>query len=88
MSVRDTLDQRGQHYGRFADVAEISQSIKDLYYTGNSYSKMDSDQREALDMIANKLARLLNGNPHHYDSWHDIAGYAELVATRLKGPGP
>ena len=87
MSVRDTLDQRGQHYGRFADVAEISQSIKDLYYIGASYSKMDSDQREALDMIANKLARLLNGNPHHYDSWHDIAGYAELVAQRLK-PSP
>jgi hypothetical protein len=88
MSVRDTLDQRGQHYGRFADVAEISQSIKDIYFSGGSYSKMDSDQREALDMIANKLARLLNGNPHHYDSWHDIAGYAELVAQRLKGSGP
>jgi hypothetical protein len=87
MSVRDTLDQRGQYYGKFRDVAELSQSIKDLYYTGNSYGKMDSDQREALDMIANKLARLLNGDPYHSDSWHDIAGYAELVAARLREAG-
>ena len=86
MSVQDTLVSRGIHYGEFRDVADISQSIKDVYYSGNSYARLDCDQREALDMIANKIARILNGNPHLYDSWHDIAGYAELVAQRLKEP--
>jgi hypothetical protein len=46
--------------------------------------KMRPDQREALEMIANKISRILNGNPDFVDSWEDIAGYAILVAERLK----
>ncbi len=41
------------------------------------------DQREALDMNAHKVARILNGDPDYSDSWRDIAGYATLVADRL-----
>ena len=36
--------------------------------------------REALEMIAHKVGRILNGQPDFFDSWHDIAGYATLVA--------
>jgi hypothetical protein len=41
------------------------------------------DQREALEMIAHKIARIVNGDPNYADSWLDIAGYAQLVADRL-----
>jgi len=44
-----------------------------------------TDQAEALDMIFSKIARILNGDPNHLDSWTDIAGYATLVADRLEG---
>ena len=40
---------------------------------------------EALDMICHKIARIINGDPNHLDSWQDIAGYARLVAERLQG---
>ena len=30
-------------------------------------------------MIANKMARILNGDFFLNDSWHDISGYAALV---------
>ena len=43
------------------------------------------DQREALEMIAHKIGRILNGDPDYDDSWVDIAGYAQLVADRLRG---
>jgi hypothetical protein len=43
------------------------------------------DQLQALDMIATKISRIVNGNPNHTDSWTDIAGYATLVADRLQG---
>jgi hypothetical protein len=34
------------------------------------------------------VGRILNGDPNWSDSWHDIAGYAQLVATnRLNGRG-
>jgi len=36
-------------------------------------------------MIFSKIARILNGDPNHLDSWTDIAGYATLVADRLQG---
>jgi hypothetical protein len=47
--------------------------------------KLEDDQAEALEMIANKIARILNGDPDYADSWTDIAGYATLVAERLNG---
>jgi hypothetical protein len=43
------------------------------------------DQLQALDMIASKMSRIVNGNPNLRDSWLDIAGYAMLVADRLQG---
>jgi hypothetical protein len=46
--------------------------------------ELDSDQLEALDMIAHKIARILNGDPNYADNWIDIAGYATLVANRLE----
>lgn len=29
------------------------------------------------------MKRILNGDPDYHDSWHDIAGYAQLVADQL-----
>lgn len=49
------------------------------------YTSMHADQMEALEMIAHKIARILNGDPDYEDSWRDIAGYATLVADRLTG---
>ncbi len=49
----------------------------------NGWNSLDSDQKVALEMIAHKIARIINGNPSHVDSWHDIAGYATLIEQRL-----
>ena len=35
-------------------------------------------------MIANKIGRILNGDPNYPDSWHDIAGYATLIENELQ----
>ena len=43
-----------------------------------------TSQQEALDMIAHKIGRIINGNPHYKDSWVDIAGYAQLVVDELE----
>ena len=71
-------------YGTFAENARISQSIKDAMLVSRNWPDMRADQREALEMIAGKVARILNGDPEHFDSWHDIAGYATLVADTMK----
>lgn len=86
-SVDAILTERGARYGTFAGHAEISQRLRG---TINEFlikrgCDLDPDQREALDMICHKIARILNGDPNYADSWVDIAGYAKLVADRLQG---
>lgn len=85
MDVNDTLKERGRTYGDFADVAHRAQSIKGVIRCGKTWTRMASCQREAMEMMANKMARLLEGSPNHVDSWHDIAGYAQLVVQYLEG---
>jgi len=78
------LNERATTYGSFEDVAGCAQEIKNAIRMCNN-SELDDDQIEALDMIASKIARIVNGNPNHIDSWIDIAGYATLVADRIQG---
>lgn len=78
------LEERGRRYGPFTTHAATSQALKERMITIN-WPSLAPDQREALEMIQHKIARILNGDPDYEDSWRDIAGYATLVADRLKG---
>ena len=86
-SIDQTLNERGARYGTFTGHAEIAQNLKGMiaHFMHARDCKLDFDQREALDMIAHKIARIINGDPNYADSWVDIAGYAKLVADRLEG---
>ncbi len=82
--VAATLVERGNRYGPFDGHAKITWSLKRAMFNTPRYSHMADDQKEALDMIAHKIGRILNGDPDYADSWIDIAGYAKLVADRLE----
>ena len=84
-SLTDTLTERGKRYGKFKDHANVTQQLKTVMFGFNPSLRLENDQREALEMIAHKLGRIINGDPDYADSWHDIAGYAQLVADRLNG---
>jgi hypothetical protein len=43
-------------------------------------------EREALDQIAVKLARICAGDPACADHWRDLAGYAWLAKRDLDEP--
>lgn len=82
--VKSTLRRRGEDYGDFWDNASISQRLKTVLRTTPNWERLGPDQKEALELIASRLGRLLNGDCNNIDEWHDIAGYAELVAEELK----
>ena len=84
MGIEETLIERQQTHGDFSTHALIAQSIKCQMFNAHGYDRLVATQREALDMIAHKIARILNGNPNVHDHWHDIAGYATLVAEELE----
>lgn len=81
--IDKTLSERQSNYGDFVDHARITQNIKFAMYDGN-WADLTSDKKEALEMIAHKIGRILNGNPEFKDSWHDIVGYATLIDNKLK----
>lgn len=79
-----TLDQRGQKYGDYGIMATCAQRIKEAMGVRHHMSAV---QRESLDVIATKIARLCCGDPNDRDSWHDIQGYAKLAEDRLPVQG-
>lgn len=97
--IETTLAERGAAYGAYPSHAEIAYGFKlflrhdpgfpDIasapYRDG--YLRLSPSQAHALDVIMDKVARILNGNPAYHDNWRDIAGYATLVLKDLT-PGP
>lgn len=83
MNINDTLTERGKRYGEFVHHARIAQHLQDVMRNADGWSNLASDQKQALTVIADKIARILNGDPTYIDNWHDIIGYAKLVETRL-----
>lgn len=75
--IQQTIAQRGKQYGSFDDVATMSQQLKGILQ--NTNTQLSAVQREAVDMICTKLARICAGvDPSYDDNWRDIAGYAVL----------
>ncbi len=64
--------------------AAICQQLKEVMFREPGWARLLPDQRQALEMIQVKVARILNGDPNWEDSWQDISGYATLVLNRLK----
>ena len=89
MDIDDTLKERGAHHGRFEDNGITAQRLKDVVRSASAgggqkhWDKLRYTQKEALDMILHKIARILSGDPNFHDHWHDIVGYAKLVADEI-----
>jgi hypothetical protein len=90
--VNETLNERGARYGDFTDHAELAQEIQRVMQGSRKsgpngevvhpWPKLDSVKRQALTVIADKIARILSGDPNYTDNWHDIQGYAKLAEDR------
>lgn len=83
LSTEEILDERNKVHGDYSVDARMAQQIKALLRTGLNWNDLSPIQRESIEMISTKLARIMSGDPHHKDHWDDIAGYAKLVAQRL-----
>ncbi len=83
MNIENTLAERSKTHGKFENHAIISQALKDVIHLTDGFTSLTPSQAESLEMIMHKVARILNGNPNTHDHWHDIAGYATLVANEL-----
>jgi len=84
MSITDQiLSDREQTHGLFREVASYSQAFKNMMRTSRNWNRLDVAQAQALEVIADKVARILCGDPSYQDHWQDGAGYFELVLRDL-----
>lgn len=81
--TNQTLNERGKRYGSFESQGEISQRFKEAMRLTDNWEELSPAQKESLEMIVHKIARILNGDPNYADSWHDISGYATLIDNAL-----
>jgi hypothetical protein len=81
--INDILTERGKRYGEYKSTAFISQELKNIMHKCPSWDKLTYAQREGLEMIQHKIARMLNGDPTYTDNWVDIIGYATLVLETM-----
>jgi len=81
--ISATLKERGNRYGDFETHAEYAECFNLVYASSPNWDTMNPDCKESLRIIANKIGRILNGDPEYDDNWHDIAGYAKLVLDRI-----
>ena len=80
-TTEDILKERGGRYGEFVENSRVSQNIKVQFGDRESY---EYSTIEALDMIANKIARIVNGDRDYEDNWVDIMGYAQLELEEIR----
>ena len=84
-TIEATLAERQAQYGCFEDVAFVTENIMATLskVRSNGLTDLPHPHRMALYMIASKMARIVNGDFNHKDSWHDIGGYSKLVEDLL-----
>jgi len=73
------LQERSATHGDFEHYAVISQRLKHALSAGTNWEAMDVVQREALEAVAGKLARIVAGDPNFVDHYRDIIGYTQLA---------
>lgn len=81
--VSATLAERGGRYGAFINHATIAQGLQEVLHDAPNWWRLEPDMRQAMCVICDKMARILNGDPYYEDNWHDIQGYAKLVENRI-----
>ncbi len=81
------LVARKETHGAFYGNAKTAQAIKVIMVDTPNWGLVSDQEREALELIATKIARVLNGAPDALDSWRDIGGYAALIVSHLETRG-
>lgn len=80
----EVLNERQGTHGDFAVNAMVAQTIKQAMRTAPNWERLTLVQREALELLATKLGRIMAGDTRHLDHWNDIVGYVDLIRERLK----
>ena len=75
--MTDILGERAKTHGDWRETSEVAQRLV-AAVSSHGQMRLSPQQREAVEMILRKVARIVCGDPAHPDHWDDIIGYARL----------
>lgn len=84
LELEKILAERGSNYGDYGVMSDFAQRLKAVIKSQHKFEYMPPEMKESLELICTKIARIVVGDHNVIDSWQDIAGYADLIARRLK----
>lgn len=81
--IAEVISERHKTHGEYGDVAITAQAIKAaLREDRTNWHRLHERNKESLDLIATKMARIVCGDEYHPDHWNDIEGYARIAAKQ------
>ena len=84
IGITSLLGEREKTHGSFPENANFSQQLKEMMRDTRNWGECSDEQREALEMVAVKLSRILTGDHNFPDHWKDVAGYSNLIVRSLE----
>ena len=88
MNLDDDLRNKQIMNGPFEDMSQLSQALKFALRRGRNWEPMGPESKEALELIATHLAKILVGNATEAKHWNDIATLARLRGKALEDSLP
>ena len=74
------IPNRDHQHGGMEPVGIRAQLLKGIMREGRNWWHLTPGERESLEMIQHKIARILSGSdPHDPEHWEDVAGYAQAA---------
>ena len=83
-TTMDIIQEREKTHGNYKVQSGWSQTLKDMLRATPNWHYLNDGQKEALELIATKLARLTHGDPNFPDHPQDIGGYAKLYEISIE----
>ena len=84
MTPEEIISERAKTHGDYSVTASIAQSLKRQMRAAVGWHSLNDVQKESLEMVAVKVARILSGDASAVEHWNDVSGYAQLVVRILE----
>lgn len=76
------IEERAKIRGDFREQARVSQNLKRMLHDARG-QQLSDEQRECLEHMLEKMARIVTGDPDEVDAWRDLIGYPTLIHNIL-----
>lgn len=84
IDIKQVLQERGTRYGEFREHARITQNIKAAMADSPNWASLPPYLKEAMEMVAHKFGRALNGDYMYEDNFIDVIGYSQLALDDMQ----